>query len=222
MRYVISDIHGEYELFRRLMKKISFSQNDELYVCGDFLEKGEGSVALAKLLLSKDNIHCIRGNHEELFIDYYHTLMRESEDYGYVLGSLRRYIQGDGHLLDWETVEAIESLPYYIEKEDFICVHAGVPLSEGGEIPPLESIAERELLFNRRFKSPEVLPKGKCVFFGHTQTPDGLILGYRRRGSAYGSIRDFSKIWLDCGAWCEGGRLGVFCIDTLKCTYVKK
>ena len=31
MRYVISDIHGEYSLFIELMKKIGFSENDELF-----------------------------------------------------------------------------------------------------------------------------------------------------------------------------------------------
>ena len=41
MRYVISDIHGEYSLFVELMQKIGFSKNDELYICGDIIEKGD-------------------------------------------------------------------------------------------------------------------------------------------------------------------------------------
>ena len=32
MRYAISDIHGEYDLFMRLMDKIKFSAGDTLYV----------------------------------------------------------------------------------------------------------------------------------------------------------------------------------------------
>ena len=43
MRYVISDIHGEYGLLMRLLDKIKFSQSDELYVCGDMVDKGEES-----------------------------------------------------------------------------------------------------------------------------------------------------------------------------------
>ena len=35
MRYIVSDIHGEYELFVRLLKHISFSEEDEMYICGD-------------------------------------------------------------------------------------------------------------------------------------------------------------------------------------------
>ena len=47
MRYVISDIHGEYFLFLELINKIGFDDSDELYVCGDVIEKGDDSVKLA-------------------------------------------------------------------------------------------------------------------------------------------------------------------------------
>ncbi|MBP3401914.1 MAG: metallophosphoesterase [Clostridia bacterium] len=39
MKYVMADIHGEYELFVRMLEKISFSKNDELYICGDIIER---------------------------------------------------------------------------------------------------------------------------------------------------------------------------------------
>lgn len=222
MKYVISDIHGEYDMFCRLMKKISFSAADELLVCGDFLEKGDKSVELARFLRSQKNIRCIKGNHEDGFIKYYSYLMQQSDDYDSVLDRLKEYLQGDGHLLDWETVEWIAELPCYIEEEDFILVHAGLPLDESGYALPLDTVPEEELLYNRRFRNPDVLPKGKCVFFGHTQTPNRLITGYKIKGATNGGIRDYSKVWLDCGAWHTDGRLGVFCIDTLKCFYVTK
>lgn len=40
MRYVISDIHGCYEQYRLLLEKIRFSDNDELYVLGDAVDRG--------------------------------------------------------------------------------------------------------------------------------------------------------------------------------------
>lgn len=48
MRYVVSDLHGEYELFLNLLKIINFSENDEMYICGDIIDKGKSSVRLAK------------------------------------------------------------------------------------------------------------------------------------------------------------------------------
>ena len=226
MRYVISDIHGEYSLFLELMDKIGFSDGDELYCCGDIIEKGEQSVKLAKWLLGRPNVHSIRGNHEEAFLNFYYSLMRENDDYDAVLKELQGYIHGDGQLLDWDTVEAIESLPYYIEADDFICVHAGVPLGASGEIPPLDEIPVEELLYNRRFKQPDVIPRGaKCVFYGHTPTmnvfPDATIITYLRHGSDGRNIADYVKVHLDTGTF-TSGLLGCFCIDTCTAHFVTK
>ncbi len=50
MVYFVSDIHGEYALFRALLKTIGFSAADELYICGDMIDKGPRSVALLKFI----------------------------------------------------------------------------------------------------------------------------------------------------------------------------
>ena len=59
MRYCVSDIHGEYDLFIRLLERIGFSDDDEMYVCVDVIDKGEDSVRLAKLISSLENVRCI-------------------------------------------------------------------------------------------------------------------------------------------------------------------
>ena len=66
MTYLISDIHGEYQLFIKLLEKIKFSPNDTMYVCGDIIDKGSDSVRLAKYISALPNIHCIVGNHESI------------------------------------------------------------------------------------------------------------------------------------------------------------
>ena len=132
MRYVISDIHGEYDLFIRLMEKIGFSDNDELYVCGDVIEKGPESVRLARRLFSMPNVHIIMGNHEHSFLQYYNYMMRENDgNYDTVLNELKKYLidgGSDGEVLDWDIVDAIETLPYYLETDDFIKNTAGYQL----------------------------------------------------------------------------------------------
>ena len=50
MIYVCSDIHGEYDLFVKLLQKINFSSNDIMVVCGDVIDKGQDSVKLLKLI----------------------------------------------------------------------------------------------------------------------------------------------------------------------------
>ena len=50
MIYCISDVHGEYELFQKLIEKINFSNNDKMYICGDIIDKGINSIELAKYI----------------------------------------------------------------------------------------------------------------------------------------------------------------------------
>lgn len=229
MRYVMSDVHGEYELFIKLMKKIGFSADDELYICGDVIEKGRGSVRLARLLFSMPNVHVIMGNHEHAFIGYYNFMMQEHDgDYDTVLQKLKDYINlsGDGDLLDWDVVDRIESLPYYIEADDFICVHAGLTLTDSGEIPPLDKVSHDELVSNRRFKNPDVVPvNSKCVFFGHTATSavcgENKFIAYNKPGIKPDGIRGFAKIHLDTCTMISGV-LGCFCVDTCRAFYVAR
>ena len=64
MTYVMSDIHGEYELFMRLLDKINYSDSDELIVCGDIIDKADNPVKLAKTVFAMPNAYCIMGNHD--------------------------------------------------------------------------------------------------------------------------------------------------------------
>lgn len=81
MDYAISDIHGHYGPFCRLMDKIKFGGDDRLFVLGDMIDKGPDSIRLAKLLFSMPNVYCIAGNHEYDFLKYYRAMMQKTEDY---------------------------------------------------------------------------------------------------------------------------------------------
>lgn len=226
MTYCVSDIHGEYDLFLKLLDKIGFSDGDRLIICGDIIEKGRDSIKLAKYVFGMPNVKCIAGNHEYAFLTYYWELMKGSPtDFDGLLKKLQNYFPYDGRLLDWETVDSFESLPYYIEEQDFICVHAGVPLDNGCILPPEKATCE-QLVYDRTFKDGNVLPKdGKCVLFGHTPTNyicgEDKILAYKRQGCVGDKISDYCKIHLDTGTWLNGV-LGCFCIDNCKDYYVTK
>lgn len=228
MRYIASDLHGEAELFLRLLDRIRFSDTDELLICGDILDKGPESVRLAKLIFSQPNIRCIMGNHEHQFIKHYHSLLNRSpHDFDAVLAELRAYFPKDGHLLDWETVDALEALPYYIEEPGLLCVHAGAPLDAEGRLLPVREATPEFLVNDRRFKEPTVLPgRGPCVFFGHTPTAylygKNEVLAYPRPGRArVEHFTDYCKVHLDVGTWLCGV-MGCFCTDTRLVHYVSK
>lgn len=226
MLYVASDLHGEYILFVELLKKIHFSGNDKMIICGDIIDKGPDSIKLAKFVFNQSNIRCILGNHEYQFLKYYWSLMRNTEDnFDNVLKKLKDYFPNDGYLLDWETVDNFERLPPYIETEDFICVHAGVPLDVNKNILPLREAEVEQLVYDRVFKEPNVLHQGnKCVFFGHTPASyisgEDKILLYPRKEKP-SKIKDYYKIHLDMGTM-SSGIVGCICIDTWEEFYVKK
>ena len=228
MTYVISDIHGEYELFMRLIEKLAFSAQDTLYVCGDIIEKGKHSIQLAQYLSKMPNARCIAGNHEYAFLKFYWALMRESpDDFDGVLKQLREYFPDDGELLDWTLVDWFEALPFYIEEEEFICVHAGVPLDKEGHILPLERAIPEQLVYDRTFKDSSVeVTGGKCVFFGHTSSTyltggEAKILAYKRRGAKGDKIADYYKVHLDLGTW-TSDMVGAFCVETCETVYVRR
>ena len=226
MTYFVSDIHGQYELFMKLISKIKFSSADEMYVLGDIIDKGHDSIKLLKYMMASLNIHCILGNHEHMLLSEYYALMEESpNDFNEVLAVLQRRFCDD-EPLTFEMLDWLESLPYYIEGEDFIAVHAGIPTDEAGFIVNPNDALPEELVFDRLFKDPAFVPKGeKCVIFGHTPTTyisdKPKILAYKKKGREGKSLRDFSKIHIDTDTW-GCGVLGCLCRENMAVTYARK
>ena len=211
----------------RLLEKVRYSDGDRLIVCGDLLDKGKDSVRLMKTVFDLPGAYCIKGNHEHTFFLFYRTRMHSAvQDLDAILWHLQQYFEGDGHLLDWETVDILVDLPYYLEERDFVCVHAGAPLDGAGRLLPLDEASPEELVNDRRFKEPTVLPKdGRCVFFGHTPTQylsgKPQILTYLREGARGDRVSDYAKIHLDTGTTLSGV-LGCFCVETCETFYVTK
>lgn len=227
MVYVCSDIHAEYQLFIKLLDEINFGDDDVMYICGDVIDKGNDSIKLMQFIMDSPNIHTIMGNHEYDFLKYYWSLMKDAtDDYDFVLNKLKEYFP-DGHLLDWDTVDYIESLPYYIETESFILVHSGLPIDENNRVVHPSGVKVEALVYDRAFKDADALPiTDKCIFFGHTPTSylcgSPKIIKYKKQGATGDSIYDYLKIHLDVGTWLSSGVMGCICTDTLEEFYVKK
>ncbi len=225
MDYFISDIHGYYDLFCRLLDKIRFGGRDRLFVLGDMLDKGPQSIRLVKLLFSMPNVFCVAGNHEYDFLKYYRALMQQTEDYDAVLSRLKEYFS-DGDLLDWDTVDGLDLLPFYAEGENFIGVHAGIPVRER-KLLPLGEVSAEQFVYDRRFKDADVLPRGeRCVLFGHTPVralsgKDEILLYPRADAKRVDGIEGYCKIHLDTGVYLSGV-LGCLAADPCRAVYVSE
>ena len=67
--YVLSDIHGHYNVFIKMLEKIKFSDDDVLYILGDCCDRGPDSLKIYLYIQKFKNIHLIRGNHEIMMRD---------------------------------------------------------------------------------------------------------------------------------------------------------
>ena len=62
--YVISDIHGQYDMFMELLEKIPLKDSDTLYILGDVVDRGPHPIKTLQKLKEMPNVICMVGNHE--------------------------------------------------------------------------------------------------------------------------------------------------------------
>lgn len=69
--YVISDIHGCYDQFMELLERVSFCDDDRLYIIGDAIDRGPKSGMMIDWLANRkpDNVTFMMGNHEYMMLD---------------------------------------------------------------------------------------------------------------------------------------------------------
>ena len=64
MTYVVSNLFGRLERFNKLLDKISFGENDIMYVLGNIVDYGEESVELVTDLSMRYNVYSVLGEHD--------------------------------------------------------------------------------------------------------------------------------------------------------------
>ncbi|MGV3466368.1 MAG: metallophosphoesterase [Heyndrickxia sp.] len=144
---VISDIHGELELFQRLLDKVQFCKEDYLIINGDLCEKGNNSMGVVQYIMelaaNNPRVHVIEGNCDTLveyalnedpdLIRYLcarkHSIMNEwLEEIGYQLTEETSIQQVKEQLTSHFSKEInwLTQLPTVIETDQYIFVHAGL------------------------------------------------------------------------------------------------
>ena len=68
MRYIIADIHGCYAEYRKLLEKIHFSEEDDLYILGDAMDRGPEPIKVIQDIMMRSNVVYIIGNHDYVML----------------------------------------------------------------------------------------------------------------------------------------------------------
>lgn len=231
MRYIISDIHGCYEEYQELLKKIDFSEKDQLYILGDTVDRGPEPIKVLQDIMSRRNVIYILGNHDFLFVYFVRKLgidftgtgsfsKEDKEDFhAYLKDGGRVTIEQFLVLSEAERKEicsylrnakAYEVLEHCNKK--YILVHAGI--SDFEESKALEEhrfidFIYKRMDYDKRYYSDE----DTFIVTGHTPTI------YINNPPEYAVYKGNGHIAIDCGC-VFGGKLAAYCIESGQVTYV--
>jgi serine/threonine protein phosphatase 1 len=226
MVYVMSDIHGEYNKYRRMLEKIRFSDDDIMYILGDVVDRGPEPAKILLDMMKRKNVVPLLGNHEAMAYPVLEKLADKDFDFNKIdkdtMDAMRDWIDEGG----WETIESFRELPietcrdildymnyFFVLIQDvevngrtFTLVHAGLGSRKRRIVRKHDLIWSRPNPHIRYIKE-----KNSYLVCGHTPT---CIFGANNR-----IYRCRNNIFIDCAA-VFGGRLGCLCLDNFKEYYM--
>jgi len=189
MVYVTSDLHGfPLSHFLALLRQADFGPEDDLYILGDVIDRGNGGVDLLRFIMQQDNAELLLGNHEAMLLACDFLFQEITDDALCELTAEKLAVY-----TDWmrngaqPTIQALRSLhrenpelvsdlldflrsaPLYevvtVGKQDFILTHSGLGNFRKGK--RLSEYTAQELLLNRPNISDRYFDRAITVF-GHT------------------------------------------------------
>ena len=168
-RFVVPDIHGCARTFSALLDKVlNLRPRDVLYLLGDYTDRGPRSKEVIDIIMGLKRkghaVHTLRGNHDDMLIRACGSL-----DYlrVWLLNGGRTTLESFGVEDPCEIPPSYRHffarLPYFIELDKFILVHAGLNLLADDPFADTEA-----MLWNRSGTTDPRRTRGKTIISGHT------------------------------------------------------
>ena len=219
MTYLMSDLHGRYEAYRRMLELIRFSESDELYVLGDVLDRGPQPLEILLDMRARPRVHPILGNHEHTAYPILRALTRGEHPPAdaWLADGGESTLAGFVRLSPKEQRAAVDYLATFAPYAeltaggaDYLLVHAG--LADFDPSRPLSAYPVADLVAGRTDYTRRYYPD-RYLVTGHT--PTGLI-AYGHGGRIW---QGNGHVALDCGnGW--GGTLGCLRLEDMAEFYV--
>ncbi len=228
MIYAVSDLHGSFDKFKRLLKEIKFSDNDVMYVIGDIVDYGDEPIELLCDLSMRYNVIPIVGDHDYRALKLLNELdkmLKGGSPDPEVLGDMTAWIQDGGQktmegfkALDDDmkegVLEYLSDMSLYEELEvggkKYLLLHAGI--ADFDKNTSLEDYMPEDFIYEA-IDTTKQLIDGVTVIVGHTPT-------YELDGAEKGKIyHGEGSMIIDCGA-AFGEPLACVCLDNGKEYYI--
>lgn len=64
MIYCLSDLHGRYDLYVKMLEKLHLTEDDTLYILGDAVDRGRDGIKILLDIMERKNVTFLQGNHD--------------------------------------------------------------------------------------------------------------------------------------------------------------
>lgn len=226
MIYTISDLHGCYDLYEKLLRQIQLTKNDTLYILGDLVDRGDKPMEILLDIADRPNVIALCGNH-----DYVARIILSK----YIPGKRKAFGKFGDDASVWledggiKTYESFMKLSKEKQKR-VIQVFKSQPIFEELELNGQKYFLSHSVPEKERFEEfddcniydfimgePDyelVYDEKLTIITGHTPTS---FIDEAYRGRFW---KQNNHIAIDCGAYFNGV-LGCLCLDTMEEIYVK-
>ena len=199
--YVMSDLHGQYDAFLRMLWKIRFHPDrDLLILAGDLIDCGPDSCSMLEYARLEPSVLVLRGNHEQDLINAWSSFGLQADPSLFARLTERRGKDAPEEYVSW-----LSSLPcccsLTLGEKQFLIAHAAPPSSAMQDDPDWE----RCLYGGEKDFYREACQWGGTILIaGHMPT-----VHFSGRAQIWKSHDGLRRV-IACGASCPecGGRLG--------------
>lgn len=220
MKYVMSDLHGCYDKFIKMLELINFNEQDELYILGDIFDRGSQPIKILEYIVAHDNIHLLKGNHEKMFEEFFETgdasLWNINGGYSTLFGLNKKGFEYAQYVYSY-----IKRLPVIKVVDNFILVHAGLYLPKNCNDFALKELLELQEedvnLWTRDHIHSDVQYRDYKIICGHT-----VVQSINNDYESPKIIHRKGQIFIDCGCCFEkaNGKLACLRLDDMEEFYV--
>ena len=231
MIYVVSDLYGDWEKYKAVLKEINLKDEDTLFVLGNIVDGGDKGIEILMDMMLHGNIFPILGDHDLVAYEVLSGIEKETrKDFSAPLSKLlaercRMWTErgGEGTLFGFSKLsdddkitllEYMEEFSLYEEVEaggfEFVLVRnmpEDFKLNDSLENYSAEDILSGGIDYNREYFPDKILVSANDVTITIDRETHGKI------------FKNDYHVAINCGS-SMGGDVAIYCLDTDEEFYV--